>query len=388
MPQKNILISNARIAGSAKMLIDGWLLIDSGRIGAIGEGRAPANLNQHADVVINADGLYLLPGFIDLHTHGALGVDFMSAREAELQQVSEFFAAHGVTGFLATTWSASADSINQTIANIGAVMGRENGAALLGIHLEGPYINPARAGAQNPREIRAATQGEALSYLDSGLVRVITIAPEIKENHWLIEACKERNIRVSVGHSDATYAEVRSAVELGLTQVTHTFNGMRAFNQREPGVVGAALELDELCCEVIVDKVHVHPAVIRLLLRSKPERQVVLVTDSIAGTGLPPGVVEIQGRKICFTEYDARLPDRTLAGSVLTMDQAMRNLAEIMAKPVEALYAYASHNAARALGLESRKGSIREGMDADLVLLDDLLTVKMTIINGKIVYQQ
>lgn len=388
MAQKNILISNARIAGSAQLLTDGWLLVDSGRISAIGEGKAPADLKQRVDIIVNADGLLLLPGFIDLHTHGALGVDFMSASEAELQRVSEFFAAHGVTGFLATTWSASADSIDRTIANVRAVMGRENGAVLLGIHLEGPYINPSRAGAQSPREIRAATREEALPYLDSGLVRVITIAPEIKENHWLFKACKERNIRISVGHSDATYAEIRRAVEQGLSQVTHTFNGMRAFNQREPGVVGAALEMDELCCEVIVDKVHVHPAAIRLLLRSKPAHQVVLVTDSIAGTGFPPGVVEIQGRKIRFTEHDARLSDGTLAGSVLTMDQALRNLAEIMDKPVEELYAYSSQNAARVLGLENRKGAIREGMDADLVLLDDHLSVKMTIVNGKTVYQR
>ncbi len=386
MEQKKLLISGARIVGSAQVLNDGWLFVHRGRIDAIGEGEAPADIREQADVVVSADRSLLLPGFIDLHTHGALGVDFMSASAADIQRVTIFFAAHGVTGFLATTWSASALSIEQTLTNVKAVMGNEEGAALLGIHLEGPYINPVRAGAQSPREIRAATKEEALPYLDSGLVKIVTLAPEIKENSWLFRACEDRNICVSVGHSDATYAEVQHAVDLGLRYVTHTFNGMRAFNQREPGVVGAALEIDELCCEVIADQVHVHPAAIRMLLRSKPANQVVLVTDSIAGTGYPPGIVEIQGRKIRFTERDARLPDGTLAGSVLTMDQALRNLVEITGKPVEELYAYSSQNAARVLGLEKRKGTIRQGMDADLVLLDDHLNVKMTIIDGKIVH--
>ncbi len=386
MELKKLLISGARIVGSAQVLNDGWLFVHRGRIEAIGEGEAPADIREQADVVVSADRSLLLPGFIDLHTHGALGVDFMSASAADIQRVTKFFAAHGVTGFLATTWSASALSIEQTLTNVKAVMGNEEGAALLGIHLEGPYINPVRAGAQSPREIRAATKEEALPYLDSGLVKIVTLAPEIKENSWLFRACEDRNICVSVGHSDATYAEVQHAVDLGLRYVTHTFNGMRAFNQREPGVVGAALEIDELCCEVIADQVHVHPAAIRMLLRSKPANQVVLVTDSIAGTGYPPGIVEIQGRKIRFTERDARLPDGTLAGSVLTMDQALRNLVEITGKPVEELYAYSSQNAARVLGLEKRKGTIRQGMDADLVLLDDHLNVKMTIIDGKIVH--
>lgn len=388
MKNGKIIIEDVRIASSAYGLDHGWLLIEGGRIQTMTSGAVPAVVKDQAETIIQGKGALALPGFIDLHTHGAAGVNLMDADEAGFQKVSQFFASHGVTGFLATSWSASSQSIEQMLATVKMVMGRETGAALLGVHLEGPFINPARAGAQSPREIRPATSEEVLPYLDSGLVKLVTLAPEIEENQWLMQACVERGIRVSVGHSDATYLEMRHAVERGLSHVSHTFNGMRAFNHREPGVVGAALEIDDLTCEVIADGVHVHPAAIRLLLRSKPGDKVVLVTDSIPAAGLPPGVIYLQGRKVRFSEHEARLQDGTLAGSVLTMDQALRNLEQMTGKAVEALYRYSSQNAARVLGLADSKGVIQEGKDADLALLDTSLQVELTMVSGKIVYQR
>lgn len=382
------LIKSARIIGVDQSLTDGWLSVYNGHIEAMGSGDVPGEIEAQAGLVHDAGGSLLLPGFIDLHTHGAVGVNLMDADVEGIQRVSQFFASRGVTGFLATSWSASRPSIEQMFGSVREVMGSESGASLLGIHLEGPFINPVRAGAQSPREIRPARREEVLPYLDSGLVKVVTLAPEIEENQWLISACRERSICVSVGHSDATYEEMQTAVQLGLRHVAHTFNGMRAFNQREPGVVGAALEMDDLSCEVIADGVHVHPAAIRLLLRAKSPDKVILVTDSIAGTGIPPGIVEFQGRKIWFSEHEARLMDGTLAGSVLTMDQALRNLMEIKGRPVHDLYPYTSTNAARVLGMTDRKGGICPGMDADLVLLDESIQVKMTLVSGKIVYQR
>lgn len=386
--ENRFLISNARIASAEGLLDPGWLLIQSGRILALGEGTVPKAVMTSVEMIEPLSNTLVLPGFIDLHTHGAAGVNLMDADRDGFQAVSRFFASCGVSGFLATSWSASAQSIEQMLTRLKAYMGSESGAALLGVHLEGPFINPVRAGAQSPRDIRPARREEVLPYLDTGLVKVVTLAPEIEENHWLMQACAERGICISVGHSEATYEEMRQAVQDGVRHVSHTFNGMRAFNHRQPGVLGAALEIDELSCEVIADGVHVHTAAIRLLLRAKPAHQVMLVTDSIAGTGTPPGVTEIQGRKVHFTEREARLSDGTLAGSVLTMDQALRNLVEITGRPAEELHAYASSNAARVLGLAERKGSIAAGMDADLVLLDASGQVEMTIVNGKIVYQR
>ena len=362
MTVNTVLFKNVRIIGSDSLLTKGWLFIRDDRILSFGRGLPPQNIQLQADKIISAGGQLLMPGFIDLHTHGAAGVDFIEATVGDLQRVSQFYASHGVTGFLATTWSASPDVIQRTLENVRAVMGHEKGSALLGIHLEGPFINPARAGAQSPREIRAAQQEEVLPYLDSGLVKVISLAPEIQENQWLICACQERGITTAAAHSDATYDEMRIAVELGLQHVTHCFNAMRSFNHREPGVMGAALEMEELSCEIIADKVHVHPAAIRLLLRAKQRNKVVLVTDSIAGTGTPDGIVEIQDKKIRYTKQDARLLDGTLAGSVLTMDGALRNLVEISGEPVEKVWMCSSRNAAMVIRLDPSKGVIQPEM--------------------------
>ena len=388
MKENRILFTDARVIASEGVLTRGWLLTNGRSIAAHGKGEPPQDIRTKANQEIRVEGHYLLPGFIDLHTHGAAGVDLMTATVDDFQRVSSFFASHGVTGFLATTWSASADVIRQTLQTAQEVMGREEGAALLGIHLEGPFINPMRAGAQSPQQIRPARPDEVLPYLDSGLVKLVSLAPEIEENQWLIHACVERGIVVSAGHSDATYADMRKAVSAGVRHITHCFNGMRAFNQREPGVVGAALELDDLSCELIADKVHVHPAAMRLLLRVKPQNKVVLVTDSIAGTGMPEGIFSIQGRKFRFTRNEVRLLDGTLAGSVLTMDAALRNLIEISAKPLEQICACASTNPARVIGIDRHTGSIKAGMDADLVLLNDDLQVQMTIVRGEMVYKR
>ena len=388
MEQYRILFTDARVATSEGELTRGWLLTDGRIIKGFGEGDPPENILVEEDHIIHVNGEYLLPGFIDLHTHGAAGVDLMSATVNELQNVSKYYSSHGVSGFLATTWSASAEAIGHTLHMAQQVMGREEGAALLGVHLEGPFINPVRAGAQSPQHIRSATPDEVLPYLDSGLVKLVSLAPELEENQWLIRACVERGIVVSAGHSDATYTDMQAAVAAGVRHITHCFNGMRGFTQREPGVVGAALEMDDLSCEVIADKVHVHPAAMRLLMRAKPQNKVVLVTDSIAGTGLPGGIINHQGLRILFTENEARLQNGTLAGSVLTMDTALRNLIEVSAKPLEQVFKCASGNPARVIGIDDHTGSICPGMDADLVLLDEDLKVQMTVVRGRTVYHQ
>lgn len=328
----------------------------------------------------------MLPGFIDLHTHGALGSDFMVGGLEEINHISSFYAAHGVSSFLTTTYAASPEETSNAITTIKNVMGQEPGARILGIHLEGPWLNPIMAGAQSKSAIRTATQEEVFPYLDSGLIRLVTIAPEIQENQWFIKVCRERGIIVSAGHTTATFEEMQTAAKMGVTQVTHCFNAMRPMHHREPGVVGAALTIPEFYCELIADTIHVHPAVMNLLVKAKTPDKVILITDSISAAGMPDGTYLLEGQSVTCENGSARLVDGTLAGSTLTMDAALRNLLLATGDTLEKLWGCSSKNAAVALKIADRKGKIAPGFDTDLVVLDTNLHVQMTVINGKIVF--
>lgn len=388
MIPESILFTHVKLLGTEKPSADGWLLIKRNQISNFGIGDPTQEIQGSSDKIIDGIGNRLLPGFIDIHTHGARGVDFVGVDVDGLQKVSQFFASHGVTSFLVTTWAASQVEIRQTMEVVKSVIGKESGAAIIGIHLEGPFINPTRAGAQSPRDIRAAERSEVAAYLDSGLIRLVTLAPEVPENQWLITECASRGITTSAGHTDATYAEMQTAVILGIRQVTHTFNGMRGFTHREPGAVGAAMEIRELSCELIADKIHVHPAAIRLLVNAKGLDKVILVTDSISGTGMPDGEFFIQGQRVRYSNNEARLKNGTLAGSMLTMDQALINLLDVTGRSIEDCWVCSSKNPARSVGVANRKGDIRIGMDADLILLASSLQPILTMVQGRIVYEQ
>lgn len=388
MKPQTILFTHVRLPRTQTRAATGWLLSKGSHISKMGVGDPPKDIQESTEQIIEGNNCWLLPGFIDIHTHGACGVDFVGAGTDGMQQVSRFLASHGVTGFLVTTWSASPEQISLTLEMAKSVIGHEQGASILGIHLEGPFINPTRAGAQSPKEIRPAVESEVLNYLYSGLVRLVSLAPEITENHWLIRECAARGITVSAGHTDATYAEMQAAIGLGVRQTTHTFNGMRGFNHREPGALGAALESKELSCELIADKIHVHPAAIRLLVTAKGLEKVILVTDSLSGTGMPNGTFMMQGQRVRYANGEARLQDGTLAGSLLTMDRALKNLVEITGIPVERCWICSSRNAAASIGFGQRKGALRAGMDSDLVLLDSNLQVEKTIVQGNVVFER
>jgi N-acetylglucosamine-6-phosphate deacetylase len=388
MKPESILFSHVNLVGTEKPSADGWLLVKRNQITNFGIGEPPQEIQGSSDKTINGNNSRLLPGYIDIHTHGAVGVDFVGADEDGLQKVSQFFASHGVTSFLVTTWAASETEIRRTIEAVKSVIGKENGASIVGIHLEGPFINPTRAGAQSPKDIRPAERSEVAAYFDSGLIRVVTLAPEVPENQWLITECASRGITTSAGHTDATYAEMQTAAMLGIRQMTHTFNGMRGFTHREPGAVGAAMEIRELSCELIADKIHVHPAAIRLLVNVKGLEKVILVTDSISGTGMPDGEFYIQGQRVRYSNNEARLKNGTLAGSMLTMDQALINLVGVTGRSIEDCWVCSSKNPARSIGLANRKGDIRLGMDADLILLASNLQPILTMVQGRIVYEE
>jgi len=301
--------------------------------------------------------------------------------------MARFYASHGVTSFLATTWTASRSSIMNALDLVKELQGRiQGGATLLGAHLEGPYLNPARCGAQDVNFIRRAEKEEALEFLETGSIRLLALAPEFDENLWLIDECVRRGITVSAAHTTANYEQMQTAAAHGVMHLTHSFNAMAGLGHRELGTIGAALALPQFSCELIADNIHVHPAAQKILVDVKHPAGVILVTDAIRAAGLPDGTYVLDTRSVHIQDGAVRLPDGTLAGSVLTMERAMQNLCSATGRSLEELWVTSSLNAARAIGVSAHKGSLEVGKDADLVLLDESFNVSMTVVMGEVAF--
>ena len=381
-----LLVSGARVLTPGGEWPRGWIAVEGRRIAAMGQGEPPPDIGTGADLLA-ADGLVAMPGFIDLHAHGAVGVDVMDADPDGLRRMARFFAGHGVTAWLAATMTASGPDTERALEAVRAVAGPvEGGATILGAYLEGPYLNPERAGAQDAALIRPADRAEAARLLDLGVARVLVVAPEVEQNRWLIAEAAARGLTMSAGHTDATYDQALQAVEDGVRHVTHVFNALRPLGHREPGLLGAALVVPELRCELVADNVHVHPAAMRLLALAKGPGGVVLVSDSMRATGLPEGAYTVGDRPAFSMDGAIRLADGTLAGSVLTLDRALHNLQAATGRPLAELWPAASRNAAQAIGADDAKGTLEPGKDADLVLLDPALRVVVTVAEGAVVH--
>lgn len=380
-----LLIHHATLAMPDGTALDGWLLIDGPHIAQIGGGAPPTVEGAHW---IDAGGQTLLPGFIDVHVHGSAGADAMDATPDALLTMARFFASRGVTSFLATTMTHSGEATSRALEQIAASQGRmAGGATLLGAHLEGPYINVKMKGAQDAQHVRLADPAEYQRWLDLNTIRQVTLAPEFAANIAFLRDCVKRGINVSIGHTQATYEQVNEAVRLGARQATHTYNAMTGLHHRNPGTLGGVLAADEVCCEVIADKVHVHPAPIKILVRAKGVERVVAITDAIRAAGMGDGMSELGGQPVVVRDGMATLADGTLAGSVLTMDQAVRNLLAITGLSLVEAASMFSANAARQLGLGERKGQLKVGYDADLTLLDADGGVQLTLVAGEVVYR-
>ena len=331
----------------------------------------------------------LLPGMIDTHIHGGAGRSVMEGTTDALQIIGRHLARHGVTAWLPTTITASREETVKVLQAVSDWMaspenGRD-GAAVLGCHLEGPYINPKRKGAQPEASILppdiADFERWAGPYRDR--IKIVTLAPELPGALDLIRHLAAQGIAVSIGHTDATYDQVSAAIDAGARRVTHCYNAMTPLGSREPGVVGAALARQELTAELIWDNIHVHTASCRALINAKSTGGVILISDGIPGAGMPDGYqFSLGGLPIVVKEGAARLPDGTLAGSLLTLDAAFRNGSEYGLNSLASMLAV---NAARALRLQ-RKGFIAQDYDADLVLLDGSGFVRQTWIGGRKVY--
>jgi N-acetylglucosamine-6-phosphate deacetylase len=326
---------------------------------------------------------YLLPGFIDLHIHGANGYDVMDGSEAALIEISEALAAEGVTGFLATTMSAPQEKTQQVLAHIHALKNHTKGAALLGAHLEGPFIAKEKIGAQ--AEIAIALPDlafmQSLISLAPETIKIVTLAPELTGALDLITYLVKKNIRVSIGHTNASYEETEIAIQAGCSHATHLFNAMRGLKQRDPGAVTALLLACEIKAELIADGLHLHPAILELVFRLKDKDHLFLVTDAMRAKCLGDGQYELGGQTVTVKDARASLEDGRLAGSTLRMPQAIKNMVQFSHCQLHEAIAMATINPAATLGL-CHKGSIALGNDADLVVMNAEFAVQLTMREG------
>ncbi len=350
------------------------------------------NLSQLPE--LDASWKRVIPGFIDIHTHGANGVDINHAKTRDIAKISAFFASQGTTGWMASIVTDTEENTLWCIEQIKDAIKEPNngvdGAQLLGTHLEGPFLDPQFRGSMAEHLLKKGDFDLFKKYYDAaeGTIKFVTVSPEVEGVLELIKEMKKLGIVVAIGHSGADYDTSMTAINNGVSCVTHTFNGMKLLHQHFPAIAGAALESD-VFCEAICDGRHLHPGVVRLLIKTKGLNRVVAVTDSIVATGLPDGEYYLGVNKVRVTGGDAKLvSDGTRAGSTLTMIKALKNLMEFTGRNLEELIPLLTINPASAMNINNQKGTINVGKDADIVLLDDNLDVDTTIVSGNIVYRK
>ncbi len=335
-------------------------------------------------------GYTAVPGFIDIHVHGGKGITFGSGDVAEgLKAYSKWVTSTGVTGFLITLAAPDTPTLLRLLsAYADAIEAGGEGARPLGLHLEGPLLNPQKKGAFHPAWLHplAPAQVEECLRAARGWLRQVTIAPELPGATEAARLFRQAGVTVALGHSATDYETASAALKGDYTHVTHTFNAQSGFDHRAPGVVGAILASQNVTAELIADAVHVHPAAMQILLRCLGSDRVVLVTDAMAAAGLSDGPYELVGSAVTVKAGQATLADGTLAGSVATLQQCVRNLTHLLDVPIQQAVQMATLNPARAIGLAHQVGQITVGRPADLVFIDDDVQVALTLVDGKIVY--
>ncbi|WP_250674499.1 N-acetylglucosamine-6-phosphate deacetylase [Paraclostridium ghonii] len=337
--------------------------------------------------IIDAKGKLVSPGLIDIHIHGNMGKDTMEGSDEAIDTISKSIARHGVTSYLPTTMTMDEESITKALDSIKRGMNRKfNGARVLGAHLEGPFINKIYKGAQNGNYIVSPSYEIIKKYED--VIKVITYAPEEDIDFNFTKYIKNNtDIVLSIGHSAATFVEAREAIRLGASNITHTFNGMTGLNHRDPGVVGAAFTTDAYC-EFICDTIHITKELFQFILDSKGKKRIVLITDSMEAGGLENGTYSLGGQDVIVKDGAARLENGSLAGSVSSLNNMIKNFYENTNLNINESIHLGSLNPARSLGIDKNKGSLDIGKDADIAIFDNELNCYMTIVDGDIVFEQ
>ncbi|MCX7707388.1 MAG: N-acetylglucosamine-6-phosphate deacetylase [Anaerolineae bacterium] len=379
-----LFITNATVFTPEQRIDRAAVIVDGSRIVAVGPAAELAC--PPSAQVIDAEGLLLTPGFIDLQLNGGFGDDF-TADPTTIWRVAAALPRYGVTGFLPTIITSPPDRVamGQQVVT-GSRPAGFRGAEPLGLHVEGPFLNPAKKGAHNPDDLRLPTLDAVRDWSPQDGVRLVTLAPELPGALPVVEALSSRGVLVGTGHSVATYEQAVAGFDAGVRYGTHLFNAMSALGHREPGLPGALLTDDRITVGFIADGVHTHPSLIKLVWQVLGSARLNLVTDAMAALGMPPGLHPLGDFEVTVDEVSARLADGTLAGSILALDQALRNLITYGGCTLSQALATVTATPARALGLERERGRIAPGFVADLVLLTSDLHVCATIVSGEVVY--
>jgi N-acetylglucosamine-6-phosphate deacetylase len=386
---KRYAFVSGRILLENGWLHDGYVVWENGTIVEVGEMNDFHEDEKTIQIKI-PDGSSIVPGFIDVHIHGASGADTMDGTKEALRTMGKALPKEGTTSFLATTMTTSSEAIERALINVAEDEALEGEAELLGVHLEGPFIAPNRVGAQHPRYVQAPNAELFVRWQEmaNGRIRLVTFAPEQKEGMAFLRTLCEHGVTASIGHSDANDEKALQAIEQGVTHCTHLFNGMRSLHHRQPNALGAMLLDERVRCELIVDGLHVHPHIVKLAYRLKGKDGIVLITDAMRAKGLGDGVYDLGGQEVKVVGNQATLLDGTLAGSVLKMNEAIRNMCLFTGCSLDEAIRMATINPAKQIGVADRKGSIAVGKDADLVVINDQCDVWMTICRGHIAYRK
>lgn len=384
----NYALKNVKIVTPFRIVENGTIVITGKQISNMGK---VSDVNISTDIpVYDLSGMTVTPGFIDLLVHGGGGKGFADDSDESINTISDFFFSHGTTGMLASLFSKKIDLLKNDVNRVATYAERHKDSNIWGIHMEGPFINPLIKGAHKIEYLwePSVEMWNELNASARGYIKLMTIAPELKGNIDVIRAAASQGVVPSLGHTLALYDDIEKAIDNGAAHVTHMFNAMRPFHHREPGIMVAALLRNELKVELIADGIHVDPIVMKLLHNIKGSGGIILVTDAIRACGMPDGDYHFMDQKIIVKDKRAFLEDGTLAGSTLTMEDAIRNMVQLVGVPLTDAVRMASLNGAKVLGLEHQKGILAVGKDADLVVIDDQFTVHATIYEGQIKYRK
>jgi N-acetylglucosamine-6-phosphate deacetylase len=379
-------LHGARLVDAASDIAQGDLVVEDTRIAAVG-----TTPQDTVEQIIDASDCIVLPGFIEVHTHGGGGFNLHTTDASEIRSYACWIPATGVTSFLiAVVGTPNALPEAQLCAAVEAIEqpGLDVCAEAAGIFLEGPYISVEKRGAHPPVWLRIpdANETEHILRLTNGHLRLITLAPELSGAAEMTRRLLAEGVTVSIGHTDASYEQAQEAIKLGMTHATHCFNAMRQMLHREPGPLPAIVQAEQVFGELIGDGIHVHPAMMDMLVRLLTPWRTIVVTDALAGAGLTEATFEFAGQEAHVICGAARLNDGTLTGSVLTLDKALHNMLDMTHSSLSEISAMLSWNAARSVHLANHKGRLLAGYDADLVIYDQQLNLQATICRGQLAY--
>lgn len=381
----HMLIKNVKIITPYEVLIGFGIKIKDNKIVDI---NLEDLLEDSGEEIIDGEGNYLSPGFIDIHNHGNSGYDVMDSTEEALDKMGEFHLSNGVTSYLGTIITSSYKDMIKAMENIATYKNKTDKSKILGIHLEGPFFDIGKKGAQPEEFIRLPNLEdiENMILISEGKLKMVSLAPELKGALQIIQKLHKNNIAVAMAHTNSTFESAKRAIDFGITIATHLYNGMRSFSHREPGVIGASLTDERVYCELIYDRIHLHDGAVQIALKMKGYDKIILVSDAMMAAGLEDGEYVLANQKVYVKEGAARLASGSLAGSTLNLKQAVYNMVNFLEIPIHEVVKMASLNPAKSIKEDKERGSIEVGKIADLIIFDKNIDIKNAIIGGKLVW--